>query len=517
MKKTLISIVGICLILLAFSACQPRYVFIPFPDGGSSSPSGTPVSNAEELTTALQNGDSVYLTQNINLNAADLIDLTGNIDGNGNTITIPDTTSASGVAAALQLEGASIRNAIIDVSNAAATSVISRTNIARYNEDVFSILIQGNGTTLENVRIITGGKAGINIHSASNVTLRNVTIDDCAKAPVNISSSSNVVIDGITANGSSWYGRDNVIQVNGVGGTPNHTASSIRFISTGNIDKVWVEAVENTYNETAGITDSDFEATSQTSISGLDNWDIRFSNQPSKNTKGWTYYAPNEDATTFVLNDEATDSEADLIAMITAVDGSSNERKYDVIQLTKDITVTDQIAVSCKIILDLNGKTLSNTDSIWNEAARKWAIFSVQDDGDLTITGDGKIDTLDNDIYAVAVQDEESHLVIESGEFIGNIHSVYVRLGSAEIKGGRYSVVQKFSEEKPYEYVLNAYDANYKAGTANIVVTGGTFEKFNPSDNVAEGEDTNFVAPGYTTTHNEADDTYTVISEATEI
>ena len=280
---------------------------------------------------------------------------------------------------------------------------------------------------------------------------------------------------------------------------------------------MWVEAVENTYNETAGITDSDFEATSQTSISGLDNWDIRFSNQPSKNTKGWTYYAPNEDATTFVLNDEATDSEADLIAMITAVDGSSNERKYDVIQLTKDITVTDQIAVSCKIILDLNGKTLSNTDSIWNEDARKWAIFSVQDDGDLTITGNGKIDTLDNDIYAVAVQDEESHLVIESGEFIGNIHSVYVRLGSAEIKGGRYSVVQKFSEEKPYEYVLNAYDANYKAGTANIVVTGGTFEKFNPSDNVAEGEDTNFVAPGYTTTHNEADDTYTVISEATEI
>ena len=45
--------------------------------------------------------------------------------------------------------------------------------------------------------------------------------------------------------------------------------------------------------------------------------------------------------------------------------------------------------------------------------------------------------------------------------------------------------------------MLNCYDANRKAGTAKIIVTGGTFVNFNPADNYAEGEHTNFVAPGY--------------------
>ncbi|MBO6254847.1 MAG: hypothetical protein J6O49_14570, partial [Bacteroidaceae bacterium] len=43
----------------------------------------------------------------------------------------------------------------------------------------------------------------------------------------------------------------------------------------------------------------------------------------------------------------------------------------------------------------------------------------------------------------------------------------------------------------------NCYDANRAAGTAKIVVTGGKFYDFNPADNSAEGEHTNFVAEGY--------------------
>jgi hypothetical protein len=44
---------------------------------------------------------------------------------------------------------------------------------------------------------------------------------------------------------------------------------------------------------------------------------------------------------------------------------------------------------------------------------------------------------------------------------------------------------------------LNCYDANYRAGTAKIVVTGGKFYDFNPDDNSAEGEHTSFVPEGY--------------------
>lgn len=45
--------------------------------------------------------------------------------------------------------------------------------------------------------------------------------------------------------------------------------------------------------------------------------------------------------------------------------------------------------------------------------------------------------------------------------------------------------------------MLNCYDANREAGTAKIIVTGGTFVNFNPADCYAEGAHTNFVADGY--------------------
>jgi hypothetical protein len=44
---------------------------------------------------------------------------------------------------------------------------------------------------------------------------------------------------------------------------------------------------------------------------------------------------------------------------------------------------------------------------------------------------------------------------------------------------------------------LNCYDANYTAGTAKIIVTGGKFYDFNPADNTAEGPGTSFVPEGY--------------------
>ncbi|MBR1891832.1 MAG: hypothetical protein IJ811_05005 [Clostridia bacterium] len=48
--------------------------------------------------------------------------------------------------------------------------------------------------------------------------------------------------------------------------------------------------------------------------------------------------------------------------------------------------------------------------------------------------------------------------------------------------------------------MLNCYDANYKAGTATVTVNGGEFKGFNPANNLAEGENTNFLGEGYTVT-----------------
>ena len=332
MKKTIISIIGIAVMLLAITACRPNYVIVPIPGGGTSStPSGTPVANLGELKAVLAKGDEARLEDHMQVSAADLADLeAGTINGDGNKIIVTDTTTASGTKSGLYLKGVSV-----DVSTAIDVSTATRASVT-YDDTTYAVMIQGEGTTLENVEIITGGKAGINVHSASNVELKNVTIDDCAKAPVSISSST-VTIDGITANGSSWY-RDNVIQVNGLKGYPAHEASTITFKSTGNIDRVWVEAVAADYNAAGDITDSNFNTGDQTVIEGLD-WEVRYSDQASKSVKGWTYYKSDAEATTFTLNKEnASLADDELVAMIAAVKGSvAKDHAYDVIKLSQDL------------------------------------------------------------------------------------------------------------------------------------------------------------------------------------
>ena len=102
----------------------------------------------------------------------------------------------------------------------------------------------------------------------------------------------------------------------------------------------------------------------------------------------------------------------------------------------------------------------------------------------------------EDDCYALDVRDG-ANLVIENGEFIGNMHAVYVYEGSLTVNGGKFIVQQIYSATKPYEFTLNMYDANRANGTATITVNGGSYYKFNPSNCAAEGEGTNFVAQGY--------------------
>lgn len=144
--------------------------------------------------------------------------------------------------------------------------------------------------------------------------------------------------------------------------------------------------------------------------------------------------------------------------------------------------------------LNLGDLSISNKNDIWSDS--DWSLLSVRENSSLTITSGAYIAKA-NDCFAVDVQDG-GHLVIEDGHFNGNVHAVYVYEGVAEIKGGTFEVQQKYSDaDKADEFVLNCYDANRKNGTAKIIVTGGTFIGFNPGDCKAEGNGTNFVAPGY--------------------
>ena len=188
----------------------------------------------------------------------------------------------------------------------------------------------------------------------------------------------------------------------------------------------------------------------------------------------------------------------------------ANAENGDTITLTDNIKVEDTLVVTKTLTLDLAGHTLSNDADIWSDD--NWSLISIRENGNLTITGNGTLKAKENDCYPVDVQDVGAQLTIENGTFIGNIHAVYVQTGAAYIKGGTYSVQQKYPDtSKADEFVLNLYDANRRNGTAKLSVSGGTFVKFNPANCQAEAQGTNFCAAGYTTTTTEDNNTYTVV------
>ena len=159
----------------------------------------------------------------------------------------------------------------------------------------------------------------------------------------------------------------------------------------------------------------------------------------------------------------------------------------------KDVDASSGVTVGKKVVLDMNGKKLYNTVDIWDTS---WSLISVQANGDLTITGNGTFAAKENDCYAVDVQ-AGGKVTIQNGTFIGNIHAVYVHTGTAIINGSTYTVQQQYpNADRPYDFVLNCYDASRAAGTATITVNGGEFPQIDPSNCKAEGEGTDFVAAG---------------------
>lgn len=179
--------------------------------------------------------------------------------------------------------------------------------------------------------------------------------------------------------------------------------------------------------------------------------------------------------------------------LVSALSGTSN-----VVKLDADIDVEDMLLVKREMTLDLNGHKLYNTKDIWfdKEEPQKWSIIEVGKDGVLTITGNGKIDAKENDCYAIDVY--KGKLVIENGEFIGNISAVYVYEGSAEIKGGKFSIKQLNDNKVESEYgqTVNIYNKNAENKTATVSITGGLFKNFDPAGKIDNPHD-ELVAKGY--------------------
>ncbi len=192
----------------------------------------------------------------------------------------------------------------------------------------------------------------------------------------------------------------------------------------------------------------------------------------------------------------------------TLADAFSAATEGQTITVLTDIDQPSTINVTKQVTLDLNGKTISNTADLW--VGDNWSFFSVQANGNLTVTGNGTIDAKENDCYTFDVRDG-GILTIKDGTFTGNISCVYlynkenIGVSTCNIEGGRFSIKQLANnvQDDKYRYLLNCHDASYASNTTKFNVTGGSFVNFNPANNQAEGVATNFCAAGYEAVQND--------------
>ena len=171
-----------------------------------------------------------------------------------------------------------------------------------------------------------------------------------------------------------------------------------------------------------------------------------------------------------------------------------------IVSVNKDIKTdnigdneADRVTISKPTTLNLDAKIIS-PDDMGNNNTNFCALIV---DADTTINAgkNGGIDTGVNGGYALNVR-KGANLTITGGSYYGGGTAVQVQEGTLTITGGHFAV-EAFGEPYGYNFLLNCIDSAYKNGTAKIIVKGGTFVNFDPSNNTAEGAGTNFVADGY--------------------
>lgn len=150
-------------------------------------------------------------------------------------------------------------------------------------------------------------------------------------------------------------------------------------------------------------------------------------------------------------------------------------------------------------VLDLNGHKFENSNSVMDNKA------ALQVHGNLRIVGDGKVLCNGGGDNNAVIVENGAHLIIEGGYYYVNKDkngksnaTVFIspngypgKKSLVEIKGGTFEA-EVGTNGTPF--VLNQDDA---VKEICFKVYGGTFIGFNPADNNADGEHTNYVADGY--------------------
>lgn len=209
------------------------------------------------------------------------------------------------------------------------------------------------------------------------------------------------------------------------------------------------------------------------------------------------------------------------LKILTQNDLINTMKNNNFVKLTNDIELDDTIIwEDGDITLDLNGYTLKG--GLFKESGGEILegdtdsyVFWIKG-GNLTIQGQGNVLT-QSAKYAIAIWANGGNVYIKNGEYINNGEGsdlIYASAGgNVYISGGIFKpdmMQDNIPGTKNKYSALNIKDKD--RNISSIEVSGGIFYNFDPSSNLSEGPDTNFVVDGYKSVE-VSEDVFQVIKE----
>ena len=319
----------------------------------------------------------------------------------------------------------------------------------------------------------------------------------------------NVTVSGGTfniTNGAGIVARAGTVKV--TGGTFNCTGTAEGYVGD---SKNKVPCAALVFDEAANypaLTES-----SQILVSGGS-----FSTDPAVNgaTLAAGYVANKDESGMYKVakaNPVAAIGDVKYDTLQAAITAAQDTKDGATITLLTDINTSSYYEVKGEnpVTIDLAGYNITGSGIS--------GLFYVTAKGDLTIKGKGTVTAVEDNGAAMAVwvRSPIAKVTLEGGTYTQQITNtadphfdlIYVERGNVYVKGGTYKGATP-------DWTLNCYDEHYQSKEANIEVKGGTFVGFDPANNKAEGENTNFVPAGYVSRMDE-DGSYTVVPEDAKI
>ena len=404
------------------------------------------------------------------------------IEGQGKTY--KGTITVDGKSAAYATAALTINNVNFDATNIAKDASINLggNNSIRYtsNVTVNGCTFTGTDNTKVGIKNYTGGckyltvteSEATGLHSlvqvkgVDNLTIENVTIE--GKNGIAVGPSTNVVVKNSTIE-ATGYG----VRADGTGAYDMTLEGNTIKANNPIIVRKTTGAYELTVNNcqlTANkVADSNNKKGYEVVMTAGDDEE--------------KFVVPTAAATAVINGDVKTYG---LEAEVNGVCYTRFETALAAANANDEITILQYV--------------LRNTPVEYNMRADEGIMIKVSDKEETTaflFDANAKVENANitaNKAYAFYV-DSNATLTIVDGTYNTEVSVAYVVKGSVEVLGGDYTV-KPF--EGSYEYLLNCEDNNFKNGNAKIYVKGGKFHNWNPEDNKAEGEHTNFCAEGFT-------------------